>query len=95
MNRLNFEWNEDKAAANYKKHKIAFDEAKTVFNDSFSITIDDTDHSENENRYIDIGLSSKGRILTVCYTERGENIRIISCRKATVSERKIYEEKES
>jgi len=91
---MNFEWNEDKAAVNYKKHKIAFEEAKTVFNDSLSITIDDPDHSAAENRYIDIGISAKGRILTVCYTERGENIRIISCRKAVVSERKAYGKKE-
>ncbi len=91
---MNFEWNEDKATANYKKHKIAFEEAKTVFDDPFSITIDDPDHSENESRYIDIGLSSKGRVLAVCYTERREKIRIISCRKSTVSERKVYEKKE-
>ena len=91
---MNFEWDEDKGTANFKKHKIAFDEAKTVFRDPFSITINDSDHSENESRYIDIGQSSKGRILTVCYTERREKIRIINCRKATFSERKIYGKKE-
>ncbi len=57
---MNFEWNEEKAIANYNKHKITFEEAKTVFWDPFSITIHDPDHSVSENRYIDIGISSKG-----------------------------------
>jgi uncharacterized DUF497 family protein len=90
---LNFEWDEAKAKQNIEKHPgISFDEAKTVFNDEYSITIDDPDHSINEHRYIDIGYSAKGRILVVVYTERNGNIRIISARKATLSERKQYEE---
>jgi uncharacterized DUF497 family protein len=90
--KLNFEWNEKKAKANLKKHKVSFDEATTLFLDPFSITIPASDHSLNEQRYIDIGSSENGRVLVVVYTERGSNIRIISCRKATSSERKLYKE---
>ena len=88
----NFEWDEEKAKANLKKHKVSFDEATTVFVDPFSITIFDPDHSEDEQRYIDIGSSGKHRVLVVVYTERDPNIRIISCRKATSLERKLYKE---
>lgn len=90
--KLNFEWDEEKAKANLKQHKVSFDEGATVFSDPFSITIPDPDHSTDEERYIDIGTSDKGRILIVSYTERGTNIRIISCRKATPTERRSYEE---
>ena len=90
--KLSFEWDEEKAKANLKKHRVSFDEATTVLIDSFSITIPDPDHSVDEQRYIDIGSSDNGRVLAVVYTERGSNIRIISCRKATLSERKRYEE---
>ena len=89
--RPNVEWDEEKAKKNLKNHKISFDEASTVFNDPLSVTIPDPDHSINEQRYIDIGFSDNGRILILSYTERGENIRIISCRKATAAERKRYE----
>ncbi len=89
---LRFEWHEGKAANNLKKHGISFEEAKTVFNDPLSITIADAQHSDNEDRYIDIDLSSQGELLVVVYTERQTNIRIISCRKATNAERKIYEQ---
>lgn len=88
-----FEWFEEKAKNNIKKHGVSFEEAKTVFNDPFSITIPDPDHSKDEQRYIDIGCSSEGRILIVVYTEREANIRIISCRKAVKKERRVYEEK--
>ncbi|MBM3131101.1 MAG: BrnT family toxin [Chloroflexi bacterium] len=87
-----FEWDEYKAQENLKKHKISFDEAKTVFTDSFSITIPDPKHSLDEPRYIDIGISGKNRVLIVVYTERGNKIRLISCRKATATERRKYEE---
>ncbi len=90
--KLNFEWDEEKAKANLKKHRVSFDEATTVFIDPFSITIPDPDPSVDEQRYIDLGSSDKGRVLVVVYTERGSGIRIISCRKATSSERKFYEE---
>ncbi len=88
---LSFEWDEEKAATNFKKHQVSFEEAKTVFNDPLSITIPDPNHSIDEERYIDIGMSSKGQVLVVIYTERGENIRLISCRKATRSEQRSYE----
>lgn len=91
---LDFEWDEDKAVANLKKHKLSFEEAKTVFADPFSITIDDPTHSVDEHRFVDIGASADGRILVVSYTERERKIRLISCRKATKAERKIYEERE-
>ena len=89
---LTFEWDEEKDLSNRKKHGVSFDEAKTVFNDPFSITIADVQHSEDEHRYIDIGLSARGRLVVVSYTERASHIRIISCRKATKSERKSYEQ---
>lgn len=88
---LTFEWDEEKANENLRKHKVGFEEAKTVFNDPFSITIQDPQHSIGEHRYIDIGYSSRGRILVVVYIERKSNIRIISCRKATKSEVRVYE----
>jgi uncharacterized protein len=92
---LDFEWDEDKAVANLKKHKISFEEAKTVFGDSFAITIHDPKHSVAERRFVDTGTSAKRRILVVSYIERGQKIRLISCRKANKTERKIYEEREN
>ncbi len=90
---LNFEWDEKKARNNLKKHPgVSFDEAKTVFDDEFSITIKDSEHSTQEERFIDIGRSAMGRLLVVVYAERGDNIRIISARKATSVERRKYEE---
>jgi len=89
---LTFKWDEKKAKENFNKHKVSFEEAKTVFNDPFSITKPDPLHSKGEHRYIDIGLSSRERILMVVYVERGSVIRIISSRRATRSERRIYEE---
>jgi uncharacterized DUF497 family protein len=90
---LDFDWDEDKAAANFKKHGITFEEAKTVFGDPFSVTIDDPAHSLREYRFVDIGTSASGVILAVAYAERRRKIRLISCRKATKAERKIYEER--
>ena len=65
---------------------------KLVFNDPLSITIADPDHSIDEDRYIDIGMSFQRRLLVVVYTERGQNIRLISSRKATKREQRIYEQ---
>ena len=90
--RLRFEWDEEKAKKNLNKHGVDFDEAATVFADSFSITIHDPDHSADEQRYIDIGISAADRLLVVVYAESDSIIRIISCRKATRSERVFYEE---
>lgn len=88
----NFEWDEEKAKANVRNHRVSFDEAATVFGDPLSMTIPDPDHSLDEKRYVDIGRSDVGRILVVAYTERGGNIRIVTCRKATPRERRRYEE---
>jgi len=90
--RPHFEWDEEKAKANLRKHRISFDEATAVFADPFSLTIPDPDHSTDEQRYVDIGSSEKGRVLIVVYTERATRIRVISCREATPSERRLYEE---
>jgi len=87
-----FGWDEHKARKNFRDHNVSFEEAKTVFNDPFAITIPDLEHSIGEYRYIDIGRSSQGRILVVVYTEREPNIRIISSREAIKSERRKYEE---
>jgi uncharacterized DUF497 family protein len=88
---LTFEWDEEKAKTNLGKHKVSFEEAKTVFNDPFLMTFPDPAHSDGEQRYLNIGYSSKARVLVVVHTERGVNIRIISCRKATSSERRNHE----
>jgi uncharacterized protein len=87
---LQFEWDAQKAKLNYKKHGVSFDEAKTVFNDPYSITTLDSENSAKEDRFIDIGLSTQGRLLIVVYTERKERIRIISSRNATKREIQIY-----
>jgi uncharacterized DUF497 family protein len=89
---LTFEWDEEKDRFKQRKYGVSFDEAKTVFGDPRSITVHDEQHSDEEDRYIDIGVSSRNRVIVVSYTERGPNIRIISCRKATKSERKTYEQ---
>ncbi|MCI0696468.1 BrnT family toxin [candidate division KSB1 bacterium] len=89
---LNFEWDEEKAKKNLRNHQVGFEDAKAVFNDPFLITFPDPEHAIGEQRYLNIGLSAKGRVLIVVHTERGGNIRIISCRKATTSERRDYEE---
>jgi len=92
MTGLTFEWDEPKADANYRKHQISFEEARTVFGDPLSLTIADPLHSQDEDRYVDVGLSSQGRLLAVVYTERRARIRLINCRRATQAERRAYEE---
>lgn len=92
---LTFEWDEEKAKANERKHGVSFAEGKTVFNDPMAITVADLDHSADEQRWLDIGVSYRARVLVVWYTEREENIRIIGCRKATSSERWTYEQRET
>jgi uncharacterized DUF497 family protein len=90
--KLTFEWDEVKAKENLLKHKVPFDEGETIFNDPFLLTYPDVDNSETEERYVNIGVSAKDRILVLIHTERRGKIRIISCRKATVHERRDYEE---
>lgn len=89
---MEFEWDESKARINLKKHRISFEEAKTVFNDPFLITFPDPEHSEDEERYLSIGLSVRERVLVVVHLECEENIRLISGRKATPRERRFYEQ---
>jgi uncharacterized DUF497 family protein len=92
MNSLKFEWDTRKATANLKKHGISFDEAKSAFFDEQAKLIDDPDHSEDEDRFILLGLSHSLRIVVVCHCYRGDDdvIRIISARKATTRELKEY-----
>ena len=91
MEDTEFEWDDDKAASNLKKHKVSFDEGATVFNDPLVANIPDPDHSEDEERFIAIGISVGGSLLVVVFTMRNERMRIITCRKATKTERKTYE----
>ena len=92
MRVLHFEWDDEKATANVKKHGISFEEAKSVFRDERAKLINDPDHSEDEDRFVLLGLSGTLRLLVVCHCYRGENhvIRIISARKATTKESKSY-----
>ncbi len=87
-----YEWDENKAHENLLNHRVSFEEAETVFDDPLAITLPDPDHSIGEDRFIDIGQSNQQRILVVSYTERRNNIRLISARLATRAERKQYEE---
>ena len=89
---MEFEWDKDKAANNVRKHKVSFDEAATVFADTLSSTFADPDHSVEEDRYVTIGMSDRGRVLIVSHTDRGDRLRIISARLATRRERNAYEE---
>ena len=91
MGNSEFEWDEEKAESNLKKHGISFEEAATIFNDPKIATIADPDHSEDEERYVSIGRSVVMRLLTVIHTFRKESIRLISARKATKAEKKNYE----
>ena len=88
---LEFEWDEDKAASNRKKHRVNFEEAATVFADPLAAIFDDEAHSEEEQREIIVGHSARNRLLLVSFTERAGKIRIISARPATHRERRDYE----
>ena len=89
---MRFEWNRRKAARNLSKHGVSFQEVATVFDDALAVTYPDPDHSEAESRYITFGISTAGRFLVVAHVDAGDTIRIISSRRATSGERKIYEE---
>jgi len=91
MENSEFEWDEEKAQNNLKKHGVSFDEAATIFNDPKIATISDPDHSEDEERYVSIGKSVIMRLLSVIHTYRKEKIRLISARKAIKAEKKNYE----
>lgn len=89
---MRFDWDPAKAASNLKKHQVSFEEAKTVFFDDFAVQFFDDEHSQDEERFIMLGMSSTARLLVVCHCERaeGEVIRIISARKATRGEAAFY-----
>ena len=89
----NFEWDPEKAKANLRKHGVSFVEAVTVFGDPLSMNMFDPDHSEEEFRFIVLGMSDRYRLLVVSYTDRPPRTRIISARLATRYERNQYEEK--
>ena len=88
---LTFEWDSRKARSNLAKHGVGFEEASTIFGDPLSLTILDPEHSLSEERYITMGRAFTGKLLVVVHTERGDNIRIISARRASRRERKFYE----
>jgi hypothetical protein len=94
MHSISFVWDEKKAAENFKKHQISFEEALTIFSDPNARMIFDPDRSEAEDRFILLGISSGLRLLVVChcYREDDKVIRIISARKANKKEQKQYGE---
>jgi uncharacterized DUF497 family protein len=89
---MEFEWDAKKAKANLRKHDVSFLEASTALRDPLSTTGRDPDHSDDEERFVTFGMSSRGRLLVIAHTEREETIRIINARPATKRERRIYEE---
>lgn len=95
-----YQWDKTKAQINLAKHKVSFEEGETIFDDPFLVTYADELHSEMEERWVSIGMSGKERLLLVVHVEKIATddfvlVRIISCRKATTSERKLYEENKS
>ncbi len=92
MSTLHFEWDDRKASSSARKHGVTFEEARSVFVDERARLIDDPDHSEDEERFVLLGLSSALRLLLVCHCYRSEGnvIRIISARKATTKESRFY-----
>ncbi len=95
MEEITFEWDENKNEINKSKHKISFEEAKSVFYDEEALVIADPEHSESEERFIILGFSNKANLLVVCHCYRSQDmvIRIISARKATKGEEKYYNKK--
>jgi uncharacterized DUF497 family protein len=85
---VNYEWDPAKAGANYRKHKVHFADAVAVFSDEAAVTIEDEDHEER--RFATLDMDAFARVLVVVYTWRGQDIRLISARKATASERERY-----
>ena len=88
---MKFEWDNRKAESNLKKHQVTFEEAASIFGDILAITFRDPDHSIGEIRYLTFGISQNGVLLILSHTYRNDLVRIISARRATRSERKIYE----
>ena len=92
MSSIRFEWDPKKAQLNLQKHRVSFEDARTVFSDERALLIDDPDNSEGEDRFVLLGLSQSLRLLVVvhCYRAEGHVIRIISARKADAEEQSIY-----
>ncbi len=92
MNELKFDWDEAKSRLNQKKHGVSFEEARTVFFDDFAVEFYDDEHSQSEDRFLLLGLSSSLRILMICHCLREDEsvIRIISARRATRKEQRLY-----
>ena len=90
---IEFEWNPSKAISNQKKHNVSFEEAQSVFYDDFAVQFYDEENSDIEDRFLMLGLSNESKLLLVCHCEKEEGniIRIISARKATKNESKLYE----
>lgn len=88
---MRFEWDEGKAARNLAKHGVTFHEAGTVFGDTLGWTYPDSSHSDQERRWLTIGMSDRQRVLIVAHTDRGQTIRLISAREATPKEKRFYE----
>jgi uncharacterized DUF497 family protein len=87
---MKFEWDDAKATANRRKHRVSFEEAMTVFEPADPEIFEDDAHSEIELRFTAIGFSEKARLLTVSFARRGDAIRIISARRSTKSEAELY-----
>jgi len=88
---MQFQWDPRKASSNLQKHNVSFEEAVTVFGDPLALTIEDPNHSIGEMRMLTMGLSNSQRLLVVSHTERKGEIRLISARLATRTERRNYE----
>ena len=93
MDSIRFEWDPRKAAANLRKHGISFAEAETAFSDDYATITEDPDHSDDEERFLLLGMSAGLRVVVVvhCVREAGSVIRLISARRATRSERAQYD----
>jgi uncharacterized protein len=92
MSSIRFDWDPKKAVVNLRKHKVSFEDAQSVFSDERALLIDDPEHSEDEERFVLLGLSQTLRLLVVvhCYRAEGRVIRIISARKADSDEQALY-----
>jgi uncharacterized DUF497 family protein len=92
---LRFEWDERKSKSNRRKHGVSFEEAQTAFSDEHGLLIDDPEHSDDEDRFVLLGMSAALRILVVCHCYRGDGdvIRIVSARKADRQEQADYSER--
>jgi hypothetical protein len=97
MNEPHFSWDDNKAKDNAKKHGVSFEEATTAFRDDEGLRMYDPDHSDDEDRFVLLGLSNKGRLLVVshCYRKHDDEIRLISARKATKPESQQYQRRQS